>query len=1655
MAEIGGQFVFAERIILEPLMFRGKVSVPLWANDLLFPAYLCALSALILLIHRIACTEVVRRLVSRLLGLGKLSIDREDSDDVQLEVVSSPHEGIVNDIKAHVASLGGPTIFSYKIVRLLGCLILVALTIATLIVYDYHNASGSNILETLKKHKGKKKSKSKKPSETFSQSEWVQIALCLAYAYMSLLALISVTAKQRWGAVANRHLVTVLLFTFAIFAYRDVWPLATYTHVPMDQAEGALLWVKFGILTVSALVVPLCIPRQYIPVDPKDPMEEVNPEQTASLFSLVLYFFLDSIIFKAYKIPHLTPEQLPPLADYDYSKNLVKHSFRYLDTFAGATKKHLFFGLMQVFAWEYVGIVTMTIVRVVTNFASPIGIKQLLGYLESGGEGAIIRPWVWISWLFLGPFIGSIAMQWYIFLTTGTLVRAEGVLTELIFEHALRIRMKAQVPPGTSVSAPTTAVATPDNASVVSADDENTLGNSTLTTDETVVASSSSVKSSSSKGKAKSSGESPTADKKPEESAHRSSTDNLTGKLNNLVTTDIQNIVEGRDFPLLIVNAPLMIGLGVWLLYVILDWSALVGMAVMVLTFPLPGYIAKLTQTTQIERMKKTDARVQTVTETMNVIRMIKLFGWEPKVKQEIDEKRSEELVWIKRRQYLDIINGVVNYIIPLMTMIITFFTYTVIMKRQLTASTVFSSMAVFDMLRDQLHIVVFMIPACIQAKVSLDRVSEFLNTTELLDEFEAVVKGEESDLIREGPEDKSVVGFHSATFSWSSDTDGSLTPSRRNFRLCVEDELVFKRGCINLIIGPTGSGKTSLLMALLGEMHFIPSGPMSWYNLPRDKGVAYASQESWVQNETIRDNILFGSPFDEERYNKVIVQCGLERDLTLFEAGDRTEVGEKGLTLSGGQKARVTLARAIYSNADVILLDDVLAALDVHTARWVVENCFKGDLVKGRTILLVTHNVAMTVPIAQYVVSLGIDGRVVSQGTVSETLAKDDEMRKEAIESELAEKKADEVEATEGKEEKKPNDGAGKLVMAEEVAEGHVSFKSVKLYLFNLGGIPFWVCFAGGILLCDMFNIIQTWWLGHWAREYEIISDPSSISVPYYLSVFAGFIAAGVTLYTVAYIVYVYGNIKASRTIHSRLIDSMTGATLRWLDSTPTGRIITRCTQDIRSGSYLMQEMMFDILILPFLVDGPIPQNLGWLVELTDTLILRFLAVVYFTPVFVIPGLAVGILGSWCGQIYIKAQLCVKRNMSNAKSPVMSHFGAAISGLISIRAYGAQDAFKGESLKRINNYTRSARTFYNLNRWVCIRIDFLSAVFASGLAVYLVYVKDSNSRTASDTGFSLNMAVAFSSMILWWVRILNEFEVNGKSLERIQGYIDIDHEPKPTPEGVPPAYWPSSGQIEVNSLSARYSKDGPRVLHDLSFQIKSGERVGVVGRTGSGKSSLTLSLLRCILTEGEVYYDSLPTSSINLDALRRNITIIPQVPELISGTLRHNLDPFSEHDDATLNDALRAAGLFSLQNEMDEGRITLDSAIASGGTNLSVGQRQILALARAIVRGSKLLILDEATSAIDYETDTVIQKSLRTELNNDVTLITIAHRLQTIMDSDKIMVLDAGRVVEFDTPENLLQKEGGRLKSLVDESGDKKALYAMAAKKGQGETSK
>ncbi|TFK76754.1 P-loop containing nucleoside triphosphate hydrolase protein [Pluteus cervinus] len=1605
--------------------FTHLLYLRIWRDTLMVPTYFVGLSVLVLLANVTASSRPYRSLHARMFG----AEDSDDEDPAE-DTTSTTTTSISSEIRLHVAHHGGIVIFTYIIIRLLGCLALLGLSIFTAIEDELYPSN-----ESVGFLRGRKKNGSE---PVLTTNETLALAMCMFYFYVSLLGVISVSAKSKWGRRSQNHLCFLLLVAFAIYSYRDIFPLATYTVVPLDSHEGWVLWSKVTILTIVSIIIPLVIPQKYVPVDSKDPMGVPHPEQTASLFSQITYSYLTNFIWTSQKRTKTTPDDLPPQCDYDRASYLKARSFPLLDSFSGAKKRHLFFGLMKVFAWDYMILGLALLAQTLVGFSSPVGINQILKYVETGGKDAFIRPWFWVLVLFLGPIAHTCAFQWYQYVVVRVITRAEGIITQLVFEHALRTRVKAEG----STSANTELVVTPTLPPTADTpvtehggDQETLIEGSSHSREETLhgggAGDSQAIASSSQSSRGQDT---------PKQ-ALKGKTENFVGKLNNLVTTDTGNVVDARDFLIVVLQVPIQVTLCILFLYTILGWSAFVGLAVTLALFPIPGYLANLVQAIQIARLKKTDARIQTVTETMNIIRMVKLFGWERKMSERLAEKREEELYWVQKRNVLEVFSSAVNILIPVATMIATYTTYTVIMEERLSPSKVFSSMVVFDMIRQLLGRVFYTVMDVLSGKVSLDRLSDFLQTTELLDIYSE--KPSALSTLGDAPVQRDQIGFKDASFAWTNEfTDGTLTPSKRNFRLRIDDKVTFKQGCINLILGPTGSGKTSLLMALLGEMHFIPTGPDSWFHLPREGGVAYAAQESWVQNETIRDNIVFGSPFDETRYQKVLHQCALERDLELFHAGDQTEVGEKGLTLSGGQKARVTLARAIYSQAKIILVDDVLAALErvfvsplcssfisflvffasVHTAKWIIDKCFSGDLAKGRTIILVTHNIAITRKVADFAITLDINGRVVNAGTIPEVLAHDLSLKNE-LEEESAELEILGVGDPPSSTTNGPSAAGGKLIMAEEAEVGHVGWKVFGLLLKALGGgfpVLYFISFVGVDLVSRSIYSFQTWYLGFWASQYQ---DHDYVNTFYYLSFYGMILSVCVALDAIEYLIFVFGQIRASRIIHRQLMDAVLGTTLRWMDTTPISRIIARCTQDIRS------------------IDGPLPRQFHAFLETTLSMMVSLGAVLLFTPIFVIPASIIGVVGGWLGQIYITAQLSVKRELSNAKAPVLAHVGASIAGIVSIRAYGVEERFLEESLTRIDRYIRAQRSFYDLNRWITIRIDTLGSAFSAGLAAWLVY---GHTNTATNTGFSLNMAIAFSTQILWWIRFLNLVEVEANSLERVAGYLKADQEPKPTPQGVPPAYWPASGELRVDKLSARYSPDGPKVLHDISFTVESGQHVGVVGRTGSGKSTLTLSLLRAIYTEGDVYYDGTKASTLNLDALRSKITIIPQMPELISGSLRQNLDPFEQFEDATLNDALRSAGLFSLQNDLDENRLTLDSAIASAGGNLSVGQRQVLALARAMVRGSKLLILDEATSAIDYKTDAVIQSTLRNELK-DVTLITIAHRLQTIMDADKILVLDAGRLVEFDTPKNLLAKDNGTFRALVDESSDKEALYAMA----------
>lgn len=618
----------------------------------------------------------------------------------------------------------------------------------------------------------------------------------------------------------------------------------------------------------------------------------------------------------------------------------------------------------------------------------------------------------------------------------------------------------------------------------------------------------------------------------------------------------------------------------------------------------------------------------------------------------------------------------------------------------------------------------------------------------------------------------------------------------------------------------------------------------------------------------------------------------------------------------SGGQKARISLARAIYSPAQILLLDDVLAALDSHTTRFVVDKLFKGDLLKGRTVICVTHHVSLMLPVSDYLVNISANGVVMPPQPVTDirAVSRDSTTDMSGVIDPASPEESDSEEAADLA-------ALGKLMIPEEKAQGKVSRLTILQYFSAAGGVFFWASYFGIIVVGEILYAYCNFWLGVWARAYQG-TDPVNVSLLFYLGVYIGLMFLQVTSYNASSLMATFGCLQASRDVHQKLTASVLSATLRWLDTTPTGNMISRFTKDIKSCDSVLSRCVQQVS------------------ELTITLAVKFMLLIWMVPAFAPLAFTVGIIGAIIGEFYVKAQMNVKRESSNAKSPLYSQFAAAISGVISIRAYGAESQVQRLLQTRADHYTRCATAMYNLNRWVNIRIDVLASFFSAGLAICLVF--GSATYDPILIGFGLNQAISVSDIILYWVKGTNEFEVQCNSIERINEFLVIDKEPSPSEQGQPPASWPTSGEIVFDNLSARYFAEGPLVLKEVSLRVDFGSRVGVVGKTGSGKSTLTLSLLNMIPLEGRIVISGRDIQSLNRETLRRNVVSIPQDAVLLAGTLRTNLDPFDEYDDADLQEAFKISGLGAFSEaaasepNTSTARLTLDSEITSGGSNLS-----------------------------------------------------------------------------------------------------------------------
>ncbi|KAG0205587.1 hypothetical protein BGX28_002792 [Mortierella sp. GBA30] len=1242
-----------------------------------------------------------------------------------------------------------------------------------------------------------------------------------------------------------------------------------------------------------------------------------------------------------------------------------------------------------------------------------------------------------------------------------------------------------------------------------------------------------------------------------------------SGKVVNLMSTDTVRVSGAVNFWYMGVSSPIGIVLGTYLLYDLIGWSSLAGMSILILTIPINKAVRKRYARGQREVSKARDNRVTLMGELIAGIRMIKYFAWEVPFSEKVLKAREIELKKLIKVYKDTILLQLVWFSSPLLVTISSFFCYTKIQKGEFTPAVAFTAMVLFARLKAPLNGLPAVYMAITNASVSLRRIAEYLEEPNINDIF---ISGQNS------PSGEAEIGMKGLNAQWwtsvsakipSATTQGTVAEARTE----DADQFVlhninvhFPVGDLSIVCGPTGSGKTSLLLAMLGEMNvlvgqiYLPRRPplngLKEFDLETGllkDGIAYVAQQAWLQNATIRDNILFGSMFEQERYENVIEVCALKRDLEILEDGDQTEIGEKGITLSGGQKQRISLARAIYSRSRHVLLDDCLSAVDAHTAEHIHDKCLTGPIMKNRTCILVTHHVRLCIPTAKHVVLMN-NGEIALQGSVQQlreqgvlsqvleedeeeiALISDDEIddgNEAAASSAVTHKpKAIHVKSTAKdlavlQESGVPNKYAKKLVKDEMREEGRVKWPIYMVYAGAAGGILFWITLMLALGLTRVIEVSESLWVREWANSFKpdsasngsmssgvysflgfstdhlsafpvysgsqgfnshavlndptqsVINDPLSTmslgsdydlvrpqkhSTDYYLFVYA-LISIGASLaHIIQTMIMLFGSLRAARLLYRKLLLSVVRAPLRFFDTTPVGRIMNRFSKDFET------------------VDGSIAYHCSQLLKVTMSVGSIVIVLAYITPLFVVVAALISAAYLAIGKRYIASSRELKRLHSVSRSPIYSLFGETLAGAATIRAFSEQRRFMSDMLNKIDDSHRPFYCFWVANRWLAVWSDCIGAVvvLSSGIFILLNPI----GIDAGTAGVALTYALEFVALINFLVREYTQIAMELNSIERINEYTVMAQEPPSVIEGRrPPAAWPTGGNIEVKNLEVTYAPDLETVLKGISFTVEACQKIGVVGRTGSGKSTLALSLFRFVEPiMGSIHIDGINIGDIGLDDLRSRLMIIPQDPILFSGTIRSNLDPFDDHIDIELWEALRrvrlVGGLESTCNR-DDGRVvnstesassstfdsvavmsavvprgektyvsfsSLDNPISQGGSNLSQGQRQLLCMARALLRNSKIIVMDEATSSVDFATDRAIQSAIQQEFE-DSTVICIAHRLHTIITYDKVLVLDDGKVLEYDTPANLLDESKGksRFREMCESSAELDMLLEMA----------
>lgn len=1118
-------------------------------------------------------------------------------------------------------------------------------------------------------------------------------------------------------------------------------------------------------------------------------------------------------------------------------------------------------------------------------------------------------------------------------------------------------------------------------------------------------------------------------------SSRQSST---VGEIVNLMSVDAQRFQDLTTYFHMIWSAPFQIALSLYFLYQTMGLSVLAGVGVMILMIPLNAVIAIRSRNLQKVQMVNKDSRIKLMSEILAGIKVLKLYAWETPFMGLINVVRQKELKVLKSASYLNAFASFAWTCSPFLVSLATFVTYTV-SGNDLTAEKAFVALTLFNILQFPLSMLPFLISSLVEASVSNKRLKKFLLNPEL----------DPKNVIRVLPRDvpdTRMVAIHpsasslnlaaaTAATAASSSVSGTTqsqqhsqhtqTVSRKlailtrggNFKwtttgVPVLHNINFEATEASLVavVGRVGCGKSSFISALLGDMEKT-SGDV--YVLG---SVAYVPQQPWIQNATLRDNILFGKPFDQARYEKVVEACALKPDIEMLPGKDLTEIGEKGINLSGGQKQRVSVARAVYQNCDVYLFDDPLSAVDAHVGKHILDNVLgPRSLLKDKCRVLVTHSVKC-LPQADKIVVMK-DGKITETGSYSQLKTDGQEFAQfladYASELDHSESTIDLIEphsATDGppvlsksqiakaattiasttsttsttadREKQKLQEREKekeKLVVKETVETGSVKLSVYRDYAVANGFI-LCVSIAFMYVLGQGLQIGSNVWLSKWSSDADADPVGTIDDNSFYLGIYAALGIGNAVAVFLATFVQALGSIHASDKLHSNMLARVLRSPMSFFDTTPMGRVVNRFSKDV------------------YILDETIPASLRSFLGTFFRVISIIVVIAYSTPLFLAAIVPLGILYIAIQRFYIATSRQLKRLDSVSRSPIYAHFSETLTGVSSIRAYNKRNTFIDENAAKVDANQKAYYPNVASNRWLAIRLEFIGSTIVFLAALFAVIGRGSVS--AGLVGLSISYALSVTQSLNWMVRMSSELETNIVAVERIKEYTEIETEaPAVIETSRPPFNWPDRGMVEFINYTVRYREGLDLVLKGIDCRINGGERIGICGRTGAGKSSLTLSLFRIIeAAGGRIVIDGIDISTIGLEDLRTQLNIIPQDPVLFSGTVRSNLDPLNRYEDSQIWRALERSHLKEAIQALE---LKLDAPVNEGGENFSVGQRQLICLARALLRKTKILVLDEATSALDVESDSLIQKTIRTEFA-DCTVLTIAHRLNTILDSDR-----------------------------------------------------